>query len=82
MVFEDCSYNPACDIQAVDQTGFVDLPKAHELGSVPANLQVDELRFNEIEDPNSIVSRPSDSFEAMQTGRALLDRVPKKTPSE
>lgn len=75
MVVENCTYNKDCDIQPVDQTGFIDLPKAHAMGSVPANLEVDELRYNQIDDPNSIAGRPSDAFEAAQMGKALLDRV-------
>lgn len=41
MLRENCLYNPDVDIQAVDQTGFVDLAKAHSSGSVPAILDVD-----------------------------------------
>lgn len=74
----DCVYDPVKDIQAVDQSGFVDLAKAHSMNSVPAMLNVDEMSFNQIEDPNSIVGRPSDQFEAAQLGKALLGRVPKK----
>lgn len=75
MLRENCVYNPDFDIQAVDQTGYVDLAKAHSTGSVPAILDVDSLEYNEIDDPNSIVARPSDEFDAMQTGKALLARV-------
>lgn len=82
MLCENISYNPVCDIAPVDQTGFIDLAVAHSMNSVPAMLNAEALEYNEIEDPNSIVFRPSDDFEAMQAGRALLDRVPKQNKSE
>lgn len=84
MLRENCSYNSERDLQAVDQTGFLDLALAHSSGSVPAVLEVDTVNFNEIDDPNSIVARPADNFEAMQTGKALLSRVKvkKDAPSE
>lgn len=77
MLIEFCSYCHERDIQAPDQTGFVDLAKANASGSIPATIMADDLSFNEIEDPNSIAGRPSDVFEQMQLGKSLLDRVPK-----
>lgn len=84
MLRENIVYDPQFDIQAVDQTGFVDLALAHASGSVPAILDFDSVNYNEIDNPNSISGRPSDTFEGMQAGKALLARVkvPKDAPKE
>ena len=65
-------YDPERDIQAVDQTGYVDLKKANAESVVPAVEGLTEERFNGIDDPNSIGSRPSDVFEQMQANKAIV----------
>lgn len=68
-------FNPLRDIQPVDQFGFVDLRTAFENGYVHGNTDVNENDYNDIEDPASIVGKPSDAFEAMRMQDALMDGV-------
>lgn len=42
----------------------IDLGKALENGSVPSDLSFDDAQYNGIEDPESIMGRPGDVFEA------------------
>lgn len=67
------AYNPDKDIQQVEQSGAVNLALANKMNSIPSQLQALELRFNGIEDPNSIGLRPSDEFEAMQAAKAITE---------
>lgn len=75
-MIQECKYNPERDIQKVDPTGYIDLVKANQTGSVPASIQADESRFNGIDDPASIGFRPRDQFEAMQANRAIVGYKP------
>lgn len=66
-------FDPKKDLGRVDQFGFVDLVKAEANNAVPANLQADVNSFDGQEiDPNSIIGKPHDTFEAlrMQDGLA------------
>lgn len=74
-----CTFNPRCDIAAVDSTGFLDLQKAFVNGSVPAEVSITENAFNNIEDPSQIGLRPSDNFEILQAGKVAHDYVPPKS---
>lgn len=76
VVVEQLVYNPVKDIQKVEPFGFVDIVKANQTSSVPAGLQVDETRFNCIEDPRSISTRPRDEFEAMQANKVIVAYKP------
>lgn len=73
-----CVYDPVRDIQAVSQTGAVDLAKANAMSSIPASLSAEQLSYNEIDDPRSIAGRPSDVFEAAQASKAITAYVPPK----
>lgn len=66
MIIEKCEYNKEKDVCEVDQIGFVNLREAWETHTVDGNLNVDELNFNEIDDPASIMGKPSNVFDAMQ----------------
>lgn len=75
-------YDEVCDLEKVSQTGFVDIVKANQTSSVPAALEVDESRFNGIEDPASIGLRPRDEFERQQANVATVNyKAPKKDES-
>lgn len=65
MVVKDCKYNPIVDLNPVSQTGFVDLQKAMVNNCIPSNIVASEQDYNGIDDPASILGKPSDIFEAM-----------------
>lgn len=58
-----CEYDEVKDLQAVDVTGFIDLAEAIRNGYIPASIEVDDMLYNEIEDPASIMHNASDVFE-------------------
>lgn len=69
---QDCSYDPAKDIQPVDQFGFVDIVKANANSAIEDPIQIVDERYNGIEDPRSIGARPADEFEEMQANKVIV----------
>lgn len=69
-----CKYDKKRDIQDVSQFGYVDLVESVKNGVVPANLQVQDAKFNGIEDPRSIIGKPSDTFEAYKMASFIAER--------
>ena len=57
-------YNPVKDLKEVDQFGFVDLVEATVNGVVESYVSDTEASYNGIEDPSTILGKPSDVFEA------------------
>lgn len=78
MLQENLTYDPVRDVAPVEQVGFIDLVKASQSNSIPANLTADELSYNGIDDPRSIAGRPRNSFEAAQMSQAILGYKPPK----
>lgn len=62
-MYRNCKYDEVADIQAVDVTGYIDVAEAIRNGYVPASIEVDEMSYNEIEDPSTIMHNASDVFE-------------------
>lgn len=58
-----CVYNEVTDIQAVDPTGWIDIAEAIENGYIPAAIDGDDMLYNDIDDPESIMHTASDVFE-------------------
>lgn len=76
---QECVYNPVTDFAPVEQSGYIDLAAANAASSIPADIANSELRYNEIDDPNSIAGRPSDVFEAAQASKVIAGyKAPKK----
>lgn len=63
------------DIAEVDQFGFVDINKAFQNGYVPGENSSVVLEYNNIEEPSSIVGKPSDAFEAMRMQDSLVKGI-------
>lgn len=59
-------YNSEHDLTPVSQTGFIDLCDAMVSGVVPSQLPDSDEVYNGIEDPESILGKPSDVFEALR----------------
>lgn len=78
-----CKYNSKCDLQKVDQTGYVDLAAANAESTIPAGIALSEEKFNGIDDPRSIGVRPGDQFEAAQAAKVITGyKPPKPAPIE
>lgn len=69
-------WNPRRNKKAVEQNGFVDVKKIITTNSLPA-LETDGAdAYNGIDDPSSILGKPSDVFEAMAMQQAINDYKP------
>lgn len=66
MIVEKCAYNPVVDKTPVSNLGFVDLKSAMVNHALPSQIADSEVDYNGIEDPSSILGRPTDVFEAME----------------
>ena len=66
MQVKDCRFNPARDVVSVSQTGFIDLKNAFANNSIPSQIVGADTDYNGIDDPASILGRPTDVFEAME----------------
>lgn len=75
---QECFYNPISDVAPVEQSGYIDLAAANAASSIPSDIANSELRYNEIDDPNSIAGRPSDVFEAAQASTVIAGYKPPK----
>lgn len=75
-MLQDIKYNPDSDLQEVEPFGFIDLVTANATSSVSPVNGVSEPRYNGIEDPRSIGTRPSDVFEEMQANKAIFGYKP------
>lgn len=60
----DIVYNPALDLEPVDQFGFVDVRAAYDKGVVDGNISIEQSSFNGVDDPSTIMDRPRDTFES------------------
>ena len=60
------AFDKLCDMQEVDQFGYIDLASAYTNGVVSGDVNPDQLSFNMIEDPASILGRPSDEFDVIR----------------
>lgn len=65
MIQEDFAFDPVKDIAPVDQFGFIDLKSALATGVVPSQLPDSDTDYNGIENPDAILGKPRDIFEAM-----------------
>ena len=59
-------FDPCKDLTEVDQIGYIDLATAYANGVVSGDANPDQLTFNQIEDPASILGRPADEFDAIR----------------
>lgn len=82
MIYGKFSRNPRRSKKPVDQFGFVDVVKIINTNSLPA-LDTDGANtYNGIEDPGSILGKPSDIFEAMAMQSAINEYKPEASTGE
>lgn len=55
-------FNEMKDLHEVDQFGFIDLVECLTNGEVPTNIADEDVNYNGIEDPSSILGKPDDVF--------------------
>lgn len=72
-------FDENCDVQDVDQFGFVDLTDALTNGVVSPNATIDELHFDgEVEDLSVVGRRVKNQFDAIDN----LQNINVSTPTE
>lgn len=81
MVQNSAKFDKVKDLQEVDQFGYIDLVKSFQNGYVAGDVESVAERFNDIEDPASIVGKPKDCFEAMRMQDAIIANAKKGTMS-
>ena len=57
-VFVDAVFDRARDIQEVEQVGAIDLRQCYVNGVVPGSVPLNEMEFNGVSSPSSLMSRP------------------------
>ena len=62
------------DMTEVDPYGWCDLAEAYANGVVSPALTAAELNMNNIDDPESIVGKPSDEFDAIRLQNFVRER--------
>lgn len=73
-------FDENCDVQDVDQFGFIDLTDALTNGVVAPNATIDELHFDgEVEDLSVVGRRVKNQFDALDN---LQNIAPAATPTE
>lgn len=75
-MIQECLYNPKKDISEVDQFGFVDTVRAEAEGFVRPDLSPSVEEFDGVEvDPESIIGKPRDAFDAMRMQERLANGI-------
>lgn len=70
MIVYDTLFDPVRDVAPVDQFGFIDLKVALVSGNVPSQVAESESDYNGIQNPEAILGKPHDIFEAMDAQAA------------
>lgn len=62
----DFSFDPAVDLQEVEQFGFINLNEAFEKGVVPGSVDLTDESFNGVSNPGTLISRSQDVFDGLR----------------
>ena len=65
MIVESCVFDPVRDLAPVDQFGFIELKSALAESVVPSQLPDSDSDYNGIEEPDQVLGKPRDIFEAI-----------------
>lgn len=80
---ENLAFDPKRDVHEVDQFGWIDLAAAFRDHSVPSATDEGDLQYGNVENPEAVMHKPSDVFEAMHINRSIHDyKAPEKRDSE
>lgn len=71
MKAKSCVFNPEKDLKEVEPFGYIDLKQAFETSTVPSQLPDSDVDYNGIEEPESILGKPRDVFDAMHMEAAI-----------
>lgn len=82
MIVKSCLHNPERDMKAVEPFGFVDLKDSYINNCVPSQSPEAETDYNGIQDPSSILGRPSDVFDALRMAQDIEKRASQNDESK
>lgn len=71
MIVSDCVFDPVRDLAPVDQYGFIDLKVALASSNIPSQLPDSDSDYNGIQNPEAVLGKPRDIFEAIDAQAAL-----------
>lgn len=67
-----CKFDPVRDVRDVDTGCIIDINDILRTGVVPSSINSAPLSYNGIEDPTTIIGRPSDTFDALRMNEQIL----------
>lgn len=70
MIQDSLPFDPVRDIAPVDQFGFIDLKSALAESVVPSQMPESDTDYNGIDEPDKVLGKPHDVFEAMDAQKA------------
>lgn len=70
MIVVDCPFDPVRDIAPVEQFGFIELKSALAESVVPSQMPESDSDYNGIDEPEKVLGKPRDIFEAMDAQKA------------
>ena len=70
MIQDSLPFDPVRDIAPVDQFGFIDLKASLAESVVPSQMPDSDTDYNGIDEPEKVLGRPRDIFEAMDAQAA------------
>lgn len=70
MTQDSLPFDPVRDIAPVDQFGFIELKNALAESVVPSQMPDSETDYNGIDEPDKVLGKPRDIFEAMDAQKA------------
>lgn len=74
MIVSDCLFDPVRDIAPVEQFGFIDLKTALSESVVPSQMPDSDSDYNGIDEPDKVLGKPRDIFEALDA-QAAAERI-------
>lgn len=82
MIVKECKYNPVEDIKPVDSFGWLDLASAYVNKTVPSDTVTQDTEYNGIDDPASILGKPTDVFHALRMQDSIEAAVSSQNDSK
>lgn len=68
---KNCRYNPSRDVESVSQQEVISIADAFVNGLIPDNVIAQETEFDGNENPESIIGRPANEFEALHLSETV-----------
>lgn len=75
-------YNPERDRVAVSQSDVLDLKSAFINGMLPENVSAPDVDYDNNEEPEKIIGRPANEFEAIHMVKTIKDLQSASKPPE